>query len=91
MHLSHLSNVKHLGLLTLLLEEHLPELVILGVTDEELQPPSWKHRGERRLVRALLGCANESDDEVDQTVQKLNAAARVDNDVDFRRFARPVE
>ncbi|BFZ11577.1 hypothetical protein BsWGS_14616 [Bradybaena similaris] len=89
--LSHLSNVKHLGLLTLLLEEHFLELVILGVTDEQLQPPSWKHRGERRLVRALLGCADESDDDVDQKVQELNAAAGVDNDDVFRRFARPVE
>ncbi|RUS87645.1 hypothetical protein EGW08_004568 [Elysia chlorotica] len=52
---SNLPSVKHLGLLTLQLEEHLPGLKVLGVLEDDLTPPAWQHRGEGRLVRALLG------------------------------------
>ncbi|GFO27438.1 ATP synthase subunit s-like protein [Plakobranchus ocellatus] len=57
-----LSGVKHKGLLTLHLEEHLPGLKVLGVTDEEMKPPAWEHRGESRLVRSLLGLFDEETD-----------------------------
>ena len=60
--LSNLPGVKHLGLLTLQLEEHLPGLTVLGVTEEELAAPAWQHRGESRLVRALLGFIDEKTD-----------------------------
>ena len=44
------------------LEEHFPDLKILGVTEEDLKPPAWQHRGEGRLVRALLGYFDQDTD-----------------------------
>ncbi|CAG5136426.1 unnamed protein product, partial [Candidula unifasciata] len=85
--LSQLSNVKHLGLLALLLEEHIPELAVLGVTEEELEPVSCQHRGERRLVRALLGCLDDADDLVDQKMHEFNKMTPDD----YKRFARPID
>ena len=42
------------GLMTLLLEEHIPGLQVVGLTNEQLEPKGLG-RGERRLVQALLG------------------------------------
>lgn len=60
--LSNLPRVKHLGLLTLQLEEHIPGLKVLGVKEDDLNPPAWQHRGEGRLVRALLGYFDDESD-----------------------------
>lgn len=89
--MSSLENVKHLGLLALHLEERIPGLTILGVEDH-LKPPAWKHRGERRLVRALLGYMDEDKDEV--TIGKVQEQPSIDsedyNNI-FKRVIRRVE
>lgn len=46
--------MEHLGLITILLEEQIPGLTVLGLSQEDLKPPKWDHRGECHLVRALL-------------------------------------
>ncbi|XP_059162272.1 distal membrane-arm assembly complex protein 2-like [Physella acuta] len=59
--LSNLKKVQHIGLITLLLEEALPNLTVLGVSEEDLKPPESKYRGERKLVQALLGYFEDSE------------------------------
>ncbi|CAL1536962.1 unnamed protein product [Lymnaea stagnalis] len=67
--ISNLTGVKNLGLISILLEEKLPNLTILGVEDKDVNPPTSLARGERKLVRGLLGYMEPDIDSIEVEVK----------------------
>ncbi|KAH9514533.1 hypothetical protein Btru_025589 [Bulinus truncatus] len=60
--LTNLENVKHIGLISLLLEDKIPGLMVLGINEEQLMPQTTQPVGERKLVCAFLGYLNGNGD-----------------------------
>ncbi|XP_005089144.1 distal membrane-arm assembly complex protein 2 [Aplysia californica] len=86
-----LPGVKFLGLLTLLLEEQVPGLKMLGVTEADLQPPAFLQRGERRLVRALLGMMDKDKSDPDEERMEFSGQYSHDGFHKYNRAIRKVD
>ncbi|KAK0054854.1 ATP synthase subunit s-like protein [Biomphalaria pfeifferi] len=67
---SNLERVKNIGLMCLLLEDRIPNLLVLGLTDDLLQPDHSQSTGERKLVRALLGFTSEKEDFIKGSIRE---------------------
>ncbi|XP_055878259.1 uncharacterized protein LOC106075973 isoform X1 [Biomphalaria glabrata] len=67
---SNLERVKNIGLICLLLEDKIPNLLVLGLTDDQLRPDHSQSTGERKLVRALLGFTSEKEDFIKGSIRE---------------------